>query len=289
MKSCSLSLDYWGGVKVYVNGKEVARQHLPKDAANLDAVADDYPVEAFTTPDGKPLKIDDEKNQDRLALRDRTLRDIKIPVSALRKGVNVVAIEVHAAPIHAKAAPRQHGNGPWPPVGLLDARVVVSPPSAAVANARPKGIQIWNSATYQDVTPFDYGDPAEPLRPILVRAARNGVFSGRLMVGSDQPIKGLKVSVAALANAEGGTIPSSAVRVRYAEPAVPAKSWVSSSASTGCSMRFPRKSRSAMCRVERQSFSTGNLIGPSRPGRWRRSGSRSASLEPPSRACTRAR
>jgi len=140
VKSCSLSLDYWGGVKVYVDGQEVVRKHLPDNATNLAAVAEDYPVEAFTTPDGKALRTDDKKNQDRLALRDRKLRDIRIPVSVLRKGANVVAIEVHAAPVNVKARPSTYGNGGWPPVGLLDARLVVSPPTAAVAHgARPKG------------------------------------------------------------------------------------------------------------------------------------------------------
>jgi hypothetical protein len=245
VKSCSLSLDYWGGVKVYVNGQEVVRKHLPDTATNLAAVAEDYPVEAFTTPDGKALRTDDTKNQDRLALRDRTLRDVSIPVSVLRKGVNVVAIEVHAAPVNVKARP---STGGWPPVGLLDARLVVLPSTAAVVHgARPKGVQVWNSVAYENVTAFDYGDPAEPLRPILIRAARNSVFSGRLMVGSDQPIKRLKVSATDLAlvgpslvegrqgtpasggpTKSGDKIPASAVRVRYAAPATEDKSWVAS-------------------------------------------------------------
>ena len=37
--------------------------------------------------------------------------------------------------------------------------------------------------------------PAEPLRPIMIRAARNTVFSGRLMVDSDQPIKSTGILV----------------------------------------------------------------------------------------------
>jgi len=53
------------------------------------------------------------------------------------------------------------------------------------------------------------------------------VFSGRLMAGSDQPIRGLKATVSDLAQAAGGgKIPASAVRVRYAVPATEGKSWV---------------------------------------------------------------
>jgi len=234
VRACVLSLDYWGGVVVYVNGKEVARGHLSNNATNTDTVADDYPPEAFTTPDGKLLKLDDEKNADRLALRVRRLRDVMIPAAVLRKGVNVVAIEAHASPIHELLNSGDWGNkvlelGGWPPIGLLSARVTVSPAGAAVANVlRPRGVQVWNREVSDTVTPFDYGDPTESLRPITINAGRNTVFSGRLVVGSDQPIKGLKASVSDLASARGGAkIPAAAVRVRYAvTTSTPGKSWM---------------------------------------------------------------
>ena len=233
VRSCTLSLDYWGGVVVYVNGREAARGHMPDNSTNLAAAAVDYPEEAFTTPNGKPLRIvevDVLRGTDlgeaaaRLALRDRKLRDVKIPAALLRQGVNVLTIEAHAAPVHVKAS----GGSGWPPIGLLSGRLTVSPASAALADRpRPRGIRVWNSAAYDTVTAFDYGDPSEPLRPIVIRAARNSVFSGRLMVGSNQPITGLKVSVADLVQTGGSAkLPSSAVRVRYALPAVEGKSWL---------------------------------------------------------------
>jgi hypothetical protein len=259
--ACSLSVDYWGGVVVYLNGKEVVRGHLATNQTNLaDAVPQDYPEEAYLSPEGKPMSTVDGKNQDRLALRDRKLRDVKIPAALLRQGVNVLAIEVHAAPIPSKALVDRvyssQGEWEWPPIGLLSARLIVSPSGAAVGNRlRPGGVQVWNSGISETVTAFDYGAPAEPLRPIEIRAARNSVFSGRLMVGSDQSIKGLKVNATDLAlvgpslvegrqgppasasvglrrdesdgpTKSGDKIPSAAVRIRYAEPAVAAKSWV---------------------------------------------------------------
>jgi hypothetical protein len=57
-----------------------------------------------------------------------------------------------------------------------------------------------------------------------VPAARNGVFSGRVVVSSDQLIKGLHTTVSDLSAAGGEKIPASAVRVRCAEPAVPSQS-----------------------------------------------------------------
>jgi hypothetical protein len=234
VKSCAFSLDYWGGVVVYVNGKEVVRQHLPGNMTNMEAVAEDYPTEAFFRPDGKPLNTDDDKNRDRLALRVRQLREVKIPTSLLRQGINVVAIEAHAAPALDPAIMKHQGGEltGWPPIGLLNARLTVSPASAAptvgkvgLSGSAPESLQVWNRATYDAVTVFDHSDPAEPLRPIVINAARNAAFSGRLMVGADGPIKGLRASVGDLANG-GAKIPASAVRVRCAVPATAGKSWV---------------------------------------------------------------
>jgi len=235
VKGCRISLDYWGGVVVYVNGKEAARGHMSGGVTNLEAVADDYPKEAFVNPEGKILCFSDDKNQDRVALRDRHLRDVAIPVALLRKGVNVVAIETHAAPLQAtelfrkiKGWEKFSDTAGWPPIGLLSARLTLSPKSAVRADVlRPFGPRVWNCAASDVVTPFDYGNPAEPLRPITINAGRNSVFSGRLVVGSDQAVRGLKVSVTDLGNAKGGAgIPSSAVRVRYAVAATEGKSYM---------------------------------------------------------------
>ena len=225
VKVCRLSLDYWGGVVVYVNGKEAVRGHVTGNKPDSLALADDYPLEAFTTPKGKLLGLDDGKNKDRLALRDRNLREVSIPAALLRKGVNVLAIEVHAAPTYFKGT-RWGEPDILPTIGLLNARLTVSPTGAVPTlqevgtnGARPRGIKVWNCAAYDTVTAFDYGDPFEPLRPIEIRAARNSVFSGRLMVGSDQPIKGLKATVSDLTQAGGGAkLAAATVRVRYAAP-----------------------------------------------------------------------
>jgi hypothetical protein len=204
----------------------VARAHLSAKAAP-DALAEDYPPEAFVTADDKPLRVDDARNADRLALRVRRLAGVAIPADALRKGANVVAIEVHRAAvpelIGAGRIGQENSMCGWPPIGLLDARVTVT--AAAPPAPRPAGIQVWNCAPYDTITAFDYGDGA-PLRPITVFAARNGVFSGRLAVRSDLPIEGLKAVVTDLSRAGGGRIPAAGVRVRCAEPAVAGKSWM---------------------------------------------------------------
>jgi len=238
VKALRLSLDYWGGVVVYVNGKEAARGHVRPGQTNLTAtVADEYPEEAWTKPDGKPLEMylggpwfsdKDDKFKDRFALRNRRLNEVEIPAALLRPGANVLAVELHAAPFHYKAV--WPGEAPqwrpaWPPIGLSSVRLAVVPVGAATP-AVPRGIRVWNCEVYDDVTTSDYGNPCEPLRPIVIHAARNSVFSGRLMVSSDQPIKGLTVKVADLMANVGGRIAASAVRVRYAVPATAGKSWL---------------------------------------------------------------
>lgn len=235
--ACRLSLAYRGGVVVYVNGKEVARGHLPAGAIAPATPAEDYPVEAFVGGD-KPIVKQGAKLElprERLALRERQLQDVVIPVSLLRPGRNVVAIEAHAAPMPENAYTtlrRQFGDwggGPgWPLVGLAAGRLTVeqAAPVVAANRTRPSGVQVWNAAAYDTATCFDYGNPADPLRPVVIRAGRNTVFSGRLMVGSDQPIKGLNAKVTDLQAKAGARIPAAAVRVRYAAPATEAKSWL---------------------------------------------------------------
>jgi len=220
VKELNLALSYYGGVAVLVNGKEVARGNLPGDPPSLESLAEDYPAEAVTTPEGKALRAGDQKNKDRLAARERKLADVKIPAVLLRKGTNVLAIEVHAAPVPEVVFKLGDTHAGWPPIGPLTVRLTASPAGSVAANSsRPNGIQLWTCPASETVTTSAYGDPCEPLRPMTVAAAPNGVFSGRLLVGSPQALKGLKLAVGDLAQAEGGgKIPVSAVRVRCAAP-----------------------------------------------------------------------
>ena len=202
VKELTLSLTYYGGAVVYLNGKEVARGHMGTDKPGIEASAEDYPKEAFYTPEDKPLEMNDRKNADRLALRERKLPAVKLPTEALRKGTNVLAVEVHAAAtpevLFKLTQGMGMGGGPcgWPPIGVLSVKLAASPTAAVTPSlTRPDGIQVWNCQPWDTVSVFDYGNPADRLRPVTISAARNSVFSGRLMISSGQAIKGFKVSV----------------------------------------------------------------------------------------------
>ncbi len=246
VKACRLSLDYWGGVVVYVNGKEAARGHLAGQETNLLArMAEPYPEKVL--PFGSCFASVGCLRQ---------LREVEIPAAFLRPGVNVLAVEAHPAPIPYSTWKRYDARYAWPAIGVKRAHLTVASADAAVTNGlRLQGLQVWNCAVSDTLTiGNDLRETGAPVQPVLIRAARNSVFSGRLVVGSDQAIKGLTVSVGDLvrlrksssssakrsssSNArvenededddEGGAarIPAAAIRVRYAVPATAGKSWV---------------------------------------------------------------
>jgi len=96
-------------------------------------------------------------------------------------------------------------------VGFILAVLTACPSPAAKAEMR-----VWN------------GDPVAPhldwayetaksgkLQPVRIVAARNGVFSGKVVVGNDAPIKGLRAAVGRLSAADGSFIPPEGVTLSY--------------------------------------------------------------------------
>ncbi len=77
-----------------------------------------------------------------------------------------------------------------------------------------RGVRLWNGdvlAPYQD---FMKSNSSGPVAPIRIVGARNGSFSGKVVLGSDQPIRGLRAQMTDLVS-PGGRIRASAVQVRY--------------------------------------------------------------------------
>ena len=242
VEGLTLSLAYRGGIVVHVNGKELTRRHLPAGDIDLATLADDYPEEAYVAPDGKVIgasRGDREKYQDRIARRTRTLEKLVIPSSMLRKGVNLLALEVHRAPFagFVVAKDRKGSLGfkrkeVWGTIGLSNLHLQAPADAPVQPNMeRPKGFQVWTSNPLEAVFDVDYGDSNEPLAALEVVGALNGAFSGQVVVGSDQPIRGLEAKMSDLKIVGGkGLIPASMVQVCYPQPG-----WTES----GAESRYP--------------------------------------------------
>ncbi len=231
----TLSLAYQGGVVVYVNGREVARGHVPAGKVNYDTLAEPYPDDTYVGPDGKqiegvPGRGTTDEQRARYEKRVRRLT-VDVPASALRKGVNVLAIATLRAPVGAAWAnpepTRYKGDtftgwpNPWAHCRLLDAKLSAASGEGLVPNvARPAGAQVWTAPATARKTWLNadaWGDPNEPGRPIRIIACRNGTFCGKAVIASRRPIANLSAELSNL-RGNGHVIPASAAAVLFARP-----------------------------------------------------------------------
>ncbi|MFO7900761.1 MAG: DUF6067 family protein [Planctomycetota bacterium] len=218
-----LALDYRGGVAVHLNGRELTRAHLPDGELTAETPADEYPMEAYVTPDGKRLSRlrHRDKFADRYEKRDRALQ-VDVPAAMLRKGINVLALELHRAPAPQVMYTGDRTDKPsayvwWPRLAATRVRLAAAQADGLVPNvARPDELQVWNHPTPWRVSAADYGDPNEPIRPLRLVAPRNGAGSGQVVVSAGRAFRGLKVTANDLAGP--GRIPADAVQVRFGLP-----------------------------------------------------------------------
>ncbi len=236
----TLTMEYRGGVVVYVNGREITRKHLGKGKLTPASQADAYPPEAFVDPEGNHLRRTSrpaEKFRDRYEKRIRSAT-VRIPSSALRRGTNVLALEIHAAPLKGM---RTNSRDAWATTGLCKA-VLTSPAGrGAIRYADPlKDITVSDATAmdtiatkpgrYRDgflwwrmaVTPagITRGNPFEPLRPMRAIAPRGGTCSDQVVVSAPKAFKGLHAEISPLRHTEGkATLPAESVQVRYAHQA----------------------------------------------------------------------
>jgi hypothetical protein len=224
----TISLVFRGGAVVYLNGEEVARPFMPSGPLDLYTPASPYPDDALFSAEGYAmLRNDHNPNyKDRLASRIRRLDNFKIPADKIRKGVNVLAISNVRSPLPVKYCTRRNVGYPgmhddcyWAPIGLFSVRLQAPAGSSAVPNTsrlKGQGFTVWTQSVIQKVALADYPEPFAPLRPMHLIGVRNGIFAGQVVVADEKPITGLKVQPSELSGP--GTIPVSAVQVRYGVP-----------------------------------------------------------------------
>ncbi|HOX05422.1 MAG TPA: DUF6067 family protein [Planctomycetota bacterium] len=227
-----LTLRYQGGAVVYMNGKEIARGNLSEGKLDLDALAAPYPDDAYLGADGKPCtgEANAKSTPEQLAQFEKRVRrlEVEVPASALRAGVNVLAVELRRAAYKEiwRAPAKEYQGGrfcewpwPWPHCRLIEARLAAPAASDAVAaNAgRPVGIQLWRPHPWATVTGLSYGDPCEGAAPLRLVGFRNGAFSAQLVVSSTEAFSGLAVTATDLAGEKGSKLPASCVLLRHPE------------------------------------------------------------------------
>jgi hypothetical protein len=216
----TLNLKYRGGVAVYLNGKEIARDNLRADAKPLD-LANPYPIDASMV---EATADDDSKPKVNAIKRNRETNGVKVPASALKKGVNVIAIELHRAPYpegysEFTAKEKYQRYVIWSTCNLISAELRAAKAVDVVSNIEPPpGISLWNSGPMEADFDADFALAGEELRPIRIVAPRGGVASGKVVMGSGSPINGPNAVVSALAGSDGAKIPAQSVQIRWARP-----------------------------------------------------------------------
>lgn len=225
VKGLRLSLNYLGGACVYVNGKELGRRDLPAGPLDGDTPATVYAQDAYAQvgakADGKELM----KARTRTWAAGDTGGGVAIPAGMLRQGINVLAVEVHAAPLNRLMVKTNiTDNLNWSHAGILDARL------SAAGGVTPgyvpsSGIELRTTQQMETDEAWHFAHPAARIRPIRMVGARNGTFSGKVVLSSAAAIRNPKASVSALVAAGGkGRIPATSIQVRWAERAAPATS-----------------------------------------------------------------
>jgi len=203
----SLRLVYSGGARVFLNGQEIARGHLPQGELAADAPAEDYPAETYG-PDGPKLCR-------------RTLGPVAIPATRLRKGTNVLAVEIRASCFHPIILnnPTQPNWGgptrPWPHARLFQLALGPSSPAAPSVAQRPKGVQVWVEDIHHRTLSSDFLPPGEAAGTIRLVGPRNATCSAQVVVGTDKTLVALSAAPSALKQPGGPSLPASAIQPFY--------------------------------------------------------------------------
>ncbi len=227
-----LSFNYVGGAVVYVNGQELCRASLPAGKLEAGTPAELYPDDAFVGKGGKPIPSADRVRkapadekaalEAGIAKRTRALAPVDVPAKLLRKGVNVLAIEIRRAPYHESsktwfAKSGQSVGAGWVTAGIDGVKLSAAGAGAVANTARPAGLQLWHQDRCDRVCVADYGDPNEKLQPVRIFGARNGHFCGQLALGSTEGLAGVSATPAALKGPKG-EIPAANVAALFGVP-----------------------------------------------------------------------
>ena len=234
-----------GGGVVYVNGREVGRGFVAAGPLAPLAPAVDYPIEAYTTPDGSTplpgLRFGSEPEPRLLGRYRERVRTftVDVPARALKKGANVLAVELHRS---AAAGPMDR-RAPWNHVGVNQVSLSGAGRAGVVPYAEAAGgTRLWSATPVEPVSEtvpatssvgrkwsfplvwlrgvpvrgVQVGNPFDPVLPIRMPVPRGGVCSGQAVLSDPSGLRGVQADLAPLRGAGGATIPPGGIQVRYA-------------------------------------------------------------------------
>jgi hypothetical protein len=232
---------YHGGVVIHVNGKELARKDMPKGELTADTLATPYEKWAYLKPSGHLIHLHDAgKMRDHIKQHRVRSVEVDIPADRLRKGVNVVGIEVHRCPANWLMITGKYQTtnfrgepGVWQHAGIVDARVLTTkgetPKDSYVRNVgRPEGVQFWNSRIVSRIRRNHYANPCETLRPVQIVGCRNGWFGGHVAFGITETVEEFQAKASDL-KSKNATIPASQIEVFYPQSDGESYAWGKSS------------------------------------------------------------
>ena len=261
-----LSIAFRGGARVLVNGKEVGRAFLPAGELSAQTPAQTYARQAYVVLPGegpqprggcfadircewaqaplgtrrrrewKDYRLNamghgiNQAGWNRLkGLRDRRLEGVTIPAALLKRGRNVLAVEIRGAHFHPQILPGAGGprrenwavgggtdNNTWDHCRLLRVRLTASGGQIPSCIRRPEGVQLWADDMHRRLYSPDFNPPGAPAGKIRIVAAPNGTFSGLAVVGTDRALTGLTAAVTDLTGEPGRPpVPAKAINVSY--------------------------------------------------------------------------
>ncbi len=235
----TFSAEYIGGLRAFVNGQEIARGHLPSGELGAETMADEYPQEAYvvtfadlpekeqasykgkTPPPAQVIRSADELTPagSRLyKLRNRALPSLAIPRNLIRKGTNVLAIEVRAAPLHPYVLKEWFGyraveDRQWEHARLSRLQLQCAGKAVPSSPVRPPGVQVWAEDMIRRLFGPECLEPGAGPGLVRLVGARNGIYSTQVVVGTDKDLANVKFTASELKNAAGGAFPANAVRI----------------------------------------------------------------------------
>ena len=209
----TLSAHYVGGIRVFVNGSQLARGHLPQGQVGPETVSAGYGEDAYLRLFEELSPKELTRAQRRLAgkkppryygfsdwrmppgsrvyeARNRKLGPVKIPASLLRRGPNVLAIEVRVAPLHPMVIYNHawiSGYGrssAWLHGVLTKLELRATGSGVASGLRRPAGMQAWAEDMHRRVYSPEFLEPGAGSGEIRLVGAGNGTYSAQVVVGA---------------------------------------------------------------------------------------------------------